>query len=139
MSNKTINLVDHVKVEDRVAKTTVGDELKKRYLESLDPDKKLDYKAKAKQYFDNAVKEIQNNIDNGKAPVYIASSDKTSRGIIATDDSMVELFQDFAFNLICRDMAEEYGLVVDFSVQPVIRPHNPSEPVINMAMVITLK
>lgn len=124
-------------IMDRVP--TVGEKLRNRYLDSLNPDKKLEYKAKAKQFLENAVKDIQDNIDNNKPPVSTISSGKTQSGIVTTDNSLVELFQDFAFNVICSDMADEMGLKITFEIQPRVNPADPSKPILDIIMMTTFK
>ena len=134
-----IKLEDRVGVKEKTTTKTVGKELKKRYLNSLDPDKKLDYSAKAKQYLENAIRDIQDNIDKGKAPIAIISSGKTKSNIIVTDNSMAELFQDFAFNVICNDMANSMGLRIGFEGQAMADPSNPTQPIVNIVMTVTFK
>lgn len=117
----------------------VGETLKQRYLDSIDPDKKLDYKAKAKQYLEEAIKGIQDNIDNKRVPIYKISSGETTSGIITKNNSTVELFQDFAFNIICKDIADEMGLVVDITMEVTRIDAATCQPIPDMVMIVTFK
>lgn len=126
-------------IDNLIQGATVGEKLKQRFLDSIDPDKKLDYKAKAKQYLEDAIKNIQDNIDNKKIPIYKVSSDEANSGIITKDNPTFELFQDFTFGIICREMADEMDLVVDITMEVTRIDTVTRQPIPSMVMIVTFK
>lgn len=126
-------------VEFRKKQVPTGEELKKMYMDSVDPVKLLELKKKAGEMLDELALEIKDNISKKKPPIAAKSSIKSSAGIIAPNNEIADLFKDFTFTLLCEELASERGLKIDFQANAVGIDQKAQQPIIDLMMICTFK
>lgn len=118
---------------------TDGKYLREKFMKKEDPDKILEYKKKATEILDELVKKLDENIDSGKPPIAQKDTMQSSSGIIAPNNELEDLFNDFSFSTILSDMAEERDLKIDIQARPVGINAQTKQPVIGVVLVCTFK
>lgn len=110
---------------EEVNKVPTGEELRKMYMESVDPGKVLEVKTNARKMLNELALEIKDNILKKRAPI----ATKTS----------ADLFKDFTFTLICEEVASELGLKIYFRDKAIGIDVKTRQPIIATVMYCTFK
>lgn len=118
---------------------SLGAQLKEKLIESMNSNALVDYSKIIDDLFEDAYNTIYDAIYKGLDPIYIFNPIESKSGILISNGSMPDYFNDPAFIMLLNDRANQEDLSVSFKMLPTLSGKDGKSIRPVPALVITIK